>query len=305
MTKAEPKQIMPYRGALTKEAIDGLKEQITLFNEFIDAALDKNDDIIKIEGKDYLLKSAWRKLAFCTRISVKLIGKGEKIYGRDKSGEYYIWTFKAKAVDRDGREVISSGSCSSRDPFFARKDGKLRPSDEINESDIYNTAVSNAISRAISDLIGFGKVPGEEMRGKMKTKELELTKPKLSNAEQAQINEKCLKVRISNKHFKYLLQIYFPYTKGEPSKIDPKDLNEVLKRLDDYKTACELKKQVEEKIKKYGREFFKNIDLTPLEMQIPNKEDLFKLVSKMIDVIKQKESKEKDEQKEEQKDIPI
>jgi len=136
MTKAEPKQVMPYRGALTKEAIDGLKEQITLFNEFIDAVLDKNDDIIKIEGKDYLLKSAWRKLAFCTRISVKLIGKGEKIYGRDKSGEYYIWTFKAKAVDRDGREVISSGSCSSRDPFFARKDDKLRAGDEINESDI-------------------------------------------------------------------------------------------------------------------------------------------------------------------------
>jgi len=161
-------EVAPSFSEITEIMIQKLKEQKLMLKRFVREVLEDGEDVIKIEGKDYLCKGAWRKLARAMNINTKLLDGGEKVISKDELGEYYVWKFKAKAWWNDGRECTTVGACSSRDPFFAKVQGEWRRQSEIDETDIINTAQSNAVSRAISDLIGLGEIPAEEMLGKKK-----------------------------------------------------------------------------------------------------------------------------------------
>jgi len=162
------KEAVPSFAEITELMIQKLKEQKVMLKRFVKEVLEDGEDVIKIEGKDYLCKGAWRKLARAMNINTKLLNSGEKVISKDDLGEYYVWKFKAKAWWNDGRECTTVGACSSRDSFFAKVQGEWRRQSEIDETDIINTAQSNAVSRAISELIGFVDIPAEEMLVKRK-----------------------------------------------------------------------------------------------------------------------------------------
>lgn len=116
-------------------------------------------------GKEYIVKSGWRKIATAFNISIDMnVGTPQKIYGEDKEGKYYTWLFPVRAIAPNGKYIDSIGACSSRKAFFSKKNNqRIDPQEE----DIILMAQTVGINRAISDLVGGGEVSGEEMAGKI------------------------------------------------------------------------------------------------------------------------------------------
>lgn len=168
----DKKELMKLDGALPVD-IEGMKEEWKRFQEVKNALLDS--DRVKYnkwgyiakpgeEGKDYIIKPGWRKVATAFRLSIdQNISTPQKIWGEDGEGKYYTWLFPIRAIAPNGRYVDSIGVCSSRKPFFSKKgDTRIDPSEE----DIVLMAQTVGINRAISDMVGGGEVSGEEMLGK-------------------------------------------------------------------------------------------------------------------------------------------
>jgi hypothetical protein len=120
------------------------------FEEFqqLKSKLLSKDDYQSIQGKNFIKKSGWRKLALVFNVSDSIVE--EKKDARDDKS--FVWTFKVRATAPNGRYSEAVGSCDSSE----RKFSKL-------EHDVRATAHTRAKSRAISDLIGAGEVSAEEL----------------------------------------------------------------------------------------------------------------------------------------------
>lgn len=105
------------------------------------------------DAKPYLLKSAWRRMA-------RFFGLSIDVEGREKIGEGddYIWAYRYRITHPCGAYVVSEGVCSSKDSFFT-KGGRVK----ADEADVMLKAMTVAINRGVSDLLGSGEVSGEEM----------------------------------------------------------------------------------------------------------------------------------------------
>src|SRR5487761_1808015 len=120
------------------------------FEEFqkLKAKLLSQQDYQSIQGKNFIKKSGWRKLALVFNIS-DLIVDEKKDTREDGS---FIWSFKVRASAPNGRYTESVASCDSKERRFSHV-----------EHDVRATAHTRAKSRAISDLIGAGEVSAEEL----------------------------------------------------------------------------------------------------------------------------------------------
>ena len=96
-------------------------------------------------------KSAWRKYMKAFRISTKVV---EKEIIKDDTGRVIEASFLVRAWMPDGREVEGWGNCSKFERGFTKPN-----------HDIPATAMTRAVNRAVSDLIGAGEVSAEEMEG--------------------------------------------------------------------------------------------------------------------------------------------
>jgi hypothetical protein len=96
-------------------------------------------------------KSAWRKYMKAFRISTRVV---EKEIIKDDNGRVIEASFLVRAWMPDGREVEGWGNCSKFERGFTKPN-----------HDIPATAMTRAVNRAVSDLIGAGEVSAEEMEG--------------------------------------------------------------------------------------------------------------------------------------------
>ena len=127
----------------TKDAITDLKS----FQE-LKAQLLSNTDYQAIQGRNFIKKSGWRKLALVFNISDEVVFQ-DKQTREDGS---FVWTFRVRAIAPNARYTEAVAGCDSRERKFAHM-----------EHDVEATAHTRAKSRAISDLIGAGEVSAEEM----------------------------------------------------------------------------------------------------------------------------------------------
>ncbi len=100
-------------------------------------------------------KSAWRKYMRAFNISTRIVDK-EII--KSERGIVQEASFTVRAWTPDGRENEGWGNCSKWE--------KNKTYDKPNH-DIPSTAMTRAINRAISDLIGAGEVSAEEMEAEI------------------------------------------------------------------------------------------------------------------------------------------
>lgn len=138
-------------------------------------------DIQKIQGKDFLKKSYWRKIATFFNLTTEIVEeKHEQI------GDTLIWHFTVKAIGSNGRFAIGVGSCDSYEKavlmngqyltkgevtkWGKTSSGKSYPMDwewiPATPNSIHNvrsTAETRATNRAISNLVGGGEVSAEEV----------------------------------------------------------------------------------------------------------------------------------------------
>ena len=119
------------------------------FQELKSKLLDEND-VVQIEGKKYIKRSGWRKIALAFNISTEIVE-----ISREKENEKYIVRVKARAIAPNGRVSEEIGVCDSSE----FESGRLKASIH----NIETKATTRALNRAISNLVGGGEVSAEEI----------------------------------------------------------------------------------------------------------------------------------------------
>lgn len=104
----------------------------------------------------FVKKSGWRKIALAYNLT---IGKVSEQVERDEGGMPRRATYTAYTEAANGRRMESSGHCSYDESRFSGPRGNTSKL----ENDMRATAETRAKNRAISDLIGMGKVSAEEV----------------------------------------------------------------------------------------------------------------------------------------------
>jgi len=125
-----------------------LVDHMKKFQELKSKLLDK-EDVVSIQGKPFVKRSGWRKIALAFNISDEIVREEKQEYD-----DHYTWRITVKASAPNGRYATGVGACSSNERSFTH-----------GEHDIYAIAHTRAKNRAISDLVGSGEVSAEEIEG--------------------------------------------------------------------------------------------------------------------------------------------
>lgn len=146
--QVEETNLVPAGSGIVKPVVtpQEFKENWDNYRALRDSMIEQ-DDIVKIQGKPYLKKGFWRKIATAFNLSDEII-KEEKINVDDG----FMWKIMVRTLAPNGRVATGVGVCDSRERNWAHP-----------EHDVYATCHTRAKNRAISDLVGGGEVSAEEM----------------------------------------------------------------------------------------------------------------------------------------------
>jgi len=130
----------------------GAEEAIKAWDSYLELkkAIIKPDDIQQIQGKIFLKKSYWRKIATFFNLSVDIVSERKEAL-EDGNVTYH---FVCKATAPNGRFAIGAGSCDVNEKGRANSIHNTR-----------STAETRAWNRAVSNLVGGGEVSAEEVDG--------------------------------------------------------------------------------------------------------------------------------------------
>lgn len=116
--------------------------------EELKTAIVRPDDIQRIQGRDFLKKSFWRRIAACFGLSLELVNEERLIIDGKLA-----YRASYRAIAPNGRVMDGDGMCSTAEKGRA----------DWPEHNVRATAHTRAKNRAISDLVGGGEVSAEEM----------------------------------------------------------------------------------------------------------------------------------------------
>jgi len=154
--------IQPQSGLVAP--VCSIEDSIRIFKAFEEAKkriLSKNDIMwigddgaptIEGQGTPYIKRSGWRKLARFFGLSWSIEDVKEI-----KTENGYLYQAKVKIWHPAGASVEAVGVATSEDKFFT-KGGKR----EANKGNVLMKAITVALNRGISDILGSGEVSGEE-----------------------------------------------------------------------------------------------------------------------------------------------
>jgi len=128
------------------------KQAMIQFEQIKTEILNNNTDIILIEGKKYIKRSGWRKIALAFNVTTEI-----KKIEREKIDDKYIVRVTAIAKAPNGRISEEVGISDSGEFEKGRLKGKG------TYHNIESKAVTRAINRAISNLVGGGELSAEEI----------------------------------------------------------------------------------------------------------------------------------------------
>lgn len=132
----------PEDAAFRMQRLQQLKERL----------IDRKTDLVAINGKPFMKRSGFRKLALAFRISTDIV-KEETIY--DENKKPLLFRCHVKASEPSGRMVVAVAACTIEERVEAKSKHAYH--------DAYAIAQTRATNRAISDLIGSGEVSAEEI----------------------------------------------------------------------------------------------------------------------------------------------
>jgi hypothetical protein len=124
------------------------KQAMAQFEQIKKEILSENDTI-NIQGRKYIKRSGWRKIALAFNISTEII----KIERENIDGKYVV-RVTARATAPNHRVSEEVGICDSSE-FTGNLKGTYH--------NIESKAVTRAINRAISNLVGGGEITAEEI----------------------------------------------------------------------------------------------------------------------------------------------
>jgi len=142
-----------------------VEDAVRVFKQFEDAkrkVLSSNDILwigddgtptIEGQGTPYIKRSGWRKLARFFGLSWDI--KDTRKVKMENGGYMYIAT--VKVWHPAGASIVAEGVATSEDRFFTKGGRRV-----ANEGNVLMKAITVAINRGISDILGCGEVSGEE-----------------------------------------------------------------------------------------------------------------------------------------------
>lgn len=131
-----------------------LVESFTAYQQLLPRLL-TDDDYQAADGKKFVKKSGWRKIATAFDLDVQII---RSTVERDHDGTPVRAEVWARAIAPSGRSMDGDGYCSIDESRFQRQRGRQKL-----ENDLRATATTRAMNRAISGLVGMGEVSAEEV----------------------------------------------------------------------------------------------------------------------------------------------
>lgn len=125
--------------------------------EAVKRAIVTREDVVKSQGKEYIRRSGFRKIALAYRISTQLL---ERRW--ERAGDAVIAYAAYRAVAPNGRFADGEGWCSLDEANVKRLAGSKGMAGKQYHV-AAAIAATRAINRAIADLIGGGQVSAEEV----------------------------------------------------------------------------------------------------------------------------------------------
>jgi len=153
-------------GAIVMPAVDAAAA-IEAWKSYQDLkkAVISPDDVQQIQGRQFLKKSYWRKIATFFNLSVDLVTEKKEELANGNTTYHFV----CKATAPNGRFAVGAGSCNiyEKAKFDVEKGQWLNSYGKIAEpNSIHNaraTAETRAWNRAVSNLVGGGEVSAEEV----------------------------------------------------------------------------------------------------------------------------------------------
>ena len=123
-----------------------------------------SQDWVDQQGKPYLMASGAEKIARLFGLRIKDV-KSEKRASSDEKGNFYFYVYTGIVEMGNGKDSIEAvGTCSSKDQFFAKVKGELKPLSEIDETNIMKAAYTNMIANGITRLLGIRNLTWEQLK---------------------------------------------------------------------------------------------------------------------------------------------
>lgn len=164
-----------------RELVDSFRE----YQELLPRLL-TDDDYQAADGKRFVKKSGWRKIATAFDLDVQII---RSTVERDPDGTPVRAEVWARAIAPSGRSMDGDGYCSIDESRFQRQRGRQKL-----ENDLRATATTRAMNRAISGLVGMGEVSAEEVSAGHPDTALAIP---LADAKQTTNAQKCVALALS------------------------------------------------------------------------------------------------------------
>lgn len=136
--------------------VDQLVASMEQYQRMLPRLLHESDYQAAGEGKRFVKKSGWRKIATAFDLDVTLI---RSYVERDEMGQPVRAEVWARAISPSGRMIDGDGYCSLDESRFSGPRGNTSKL----ENDLRATATTRAMNRAISGLVGMGEVSAEEV----------------------------------------------------------------------------------------------------------------------------------------------
>jgi len=148
---------------MTEDILAAANRRVAQLDKIITLALKRTNsqDWVDQQGKPYLCASGAEKIARLFGVCWKDV-KCEKIISNDEKGQFYY--FEYSAVFMLGNDMITAvGTCSQKDQFFAMVKGQMKPSSEIDETNIRKAAYSNMVVNGVSRILGIRNLTWAEL----------------------------------------------------------------------------------------------------------------------------------------------
>lgn len=146
------------------DALQVIDTRNKLFDRVMSTAIQStcSVDWIDQDGRPYLQASGAEKVA--RRFGVKVYDvKIEREDLEDESGKYVIYTVNGKAALGSNEFIEAIGTCSSRDKFFGKKDGKFKSLAQVDLPNVKKKAYTNFFANVVTRLLGIRNLSWDDL----------------------------------------------------------------------------------------------------------------------------------------------
>lgn len=223
---------------MTDDIIASAERRVAQIDKIIILSLKRTNanDWVDQNGKPYLVCSGAEKIARLFGVSWKIV-KSEKIMTNDEKGQFYFYQVTGVFSLPNKIDMVEAvGTCSSKDSFFAKVKGELKPISEVDETNIMKSAYSNCVVNGLTRLLGIRNLTWEQVeQGGVKKSDAASVRYAsggaggglVSEAQRKRMWAIMLANKVDKEDVKKYLMTNYSYTEGKSENIKKEDYEKI------------------------------------------------------------------------------